>query len=317
MFDWLDLSGLQTSIRNAPQDDFWIWSSVLALASMAAGYGIFHFLHRARIIENTPTSKIRSAVQGYVELIGTGEWLDAKPNIAPLTRQSCTWYSYRIEKKEVTYSSKGGTRTRWRTVESGDSKAFFILEDDTGQCVINPQGAEVYPSAEDVWYGGSHYPESGPDVRGSFFSGGSYRYTEKRMHAGDPLYALGKFITVDNNHPAKLQAELRDLLVKWKEDQASLLQRFDTNSDGKIDMQEWTAARDVAQQEVLKQRLQRAVEPVTHMLIRTDSRRQPFILSVEAQLKMVKRFRIYASLCSILFILGGPFYIWSLFVRLS
>lgn len=316
MLDWIDLSGLQASIRNAPPDDFWIWSTVLGIASLAAGYGIFHFLHRARIIENTPTSKVRSAVQGYVELIGTGEWLDQKPNIAPLTRQHCTWYSYRIEKKEVTHSSKGGTRTTWRTVESEDSKAWFVLEDDTGLCVVNPDGAEVYPSVEDIWYGSERFPGSGPHESHSFFSSGSYRYTEKRMHAGDPLYALGKFVTVDNNHPSILSTELRDLLVQWKEDQASLLQRFDSNGDGKIDTQEWALARDVAQREVMKRRLQRAVEPVTNMLVNTGSRRQPFILSVEPQTQMVKRFRIFAGLCSMLFVIGGPFYIWSLLVRL-
>lgn len=44
-----------------------IFSIVIALTLFSL---MFYYLKRARLIEDTPTSRIRSAAQGYVELIG-------------------------------------------------------------------------------------------------------------------------------------------------------------------------------------------------------------------------------------------------------
>ena len=49
---------------------FWSLLSVLSALALLALYFAFRNLHRARLIEDTPTSRIRSAHQGYVELIG-------------------------------------------------------------------------------------------------------------------------------------------------------------------------------------------------------------------------------------------------------
>ncbi len=38
----------------------------------------------------------------------------------------------------------------------------------------------------------------------------------------------------------------RELLARWKHDQAGLLRRFDHNHDGQIDAQEWESARAAA-----------------------------------------------------------------------
>ena len=85
--------------------------AILALALVVlTGVGFFvwkkSFQH-ARVMEDMPTSKVRSAAQGFVELAGVQHPLDATPLLAPLTHHPCTWWSYVIEKKQRSSSSRG------------------------------------------------------------------------------------------------------------------------------------------------------------------------------------------------------------------
>ena len=41
---------------------------------------------------------------------------------------------------------------------SGASTALFLLDDGTGQCEVDPEGAQVYPQGGDVWYGHDEWP---------------------------------------------------------------------------------------------------------------------------------------------------------------
>ena len=76
----------------------------LALASLRAG---FSGLRRTRHIEDVPTARVRSAHQGYVELIGTAHTMNGEPIIAPLSNTSCCWYRSRASPASTT---SGGTR---------------------------------------------------------------------------------------------------------------------------------------------------------------------------------------------------------------
>ena len=73
--------------KSGPADDFWLWAIGLLIAAIVGFLISFITLHRKRIIEDTPTSKIRSAAQGYVELIGYGQLMEGQPIVAPLTEQ--------------------------------------------------------------------------------------------------------------------------------------------------------------------------------------------------------------------------------------
>mgnify|MGYP006966890906 CR=1 FL=1 len=67
-------------------------------------YLCFRYLYRYGVIEDTPTSKIRSAAQGYTELEGTANLLPGEPVYAALTQQLCPWFDYKIEKRTSHYS---------------------------------------------------------------------------------------------------------------------------------------------------------------------------------------------------------------------
>lgn len=320
MFDWFSLASWKAEIINADTMEFMIWLIFAIIIAGISGFGIFRNVRRARIIEDTPTSKIRSAVQGYVEIIGSGQYFNKTPVIAPLTLSECIWYEFKIEKKEVRHTSKG-TQTHWRTVESKTSPDFFKLIDETGHCVVNPNGAEVHPESEDSWYGHSRWPNKASVINArkkSFFNVGDYRYTEKRIHHGEDLYALGSFRTVSSDADMQgIKQSVARLLKIWKNQQEQLLKKFDTNQDGEIDLNEWENVRKAAYDKVMRDKLEKAVEPVTNLLEKTSQRYQPFILSTKPQKELSRRFRIFAALSLAVFVIVAPLLIWMLLVRFS
>ena len=184
-------------------------------------------LRRRRAIADTPTSRIASAAQGYVELSGRGKALDFPPLLSHLTALPCLWYRYQVEER--------GSNDKWRTVSSGESEVAFLLEDGSGRCVIDVENAEILSSHKEHW------------------TNGRFRHTEWKLLINDPIYAIGEFRTLGGSR-IELDAnrDLNDLLADWKKDRHDLLRRFDLNKDGELDMQEWALARQAARREVSK-----------------------------------------------------------------
>lgn len=306
-----------------PQGKFWFWVITLCLLALAALYFTFRNLLRARIIEDTPTSRIRSAHQGYVELSGEAAAMQGEPILSPLTKTPCCWFRYTIERK----GDKG-----WRKVKSGNSEGLFLLRDDTGDCIIDPEGAEVSPNEKNVWYGASSFPTTGPadtfsadrgmhgtlGLRVSFSgSGGNYRYTEETIYPGDRLYAIGLFNSFgEADRMAMRQDLIKARLSQWKADHATLLKRFDRDADGEIDMVEWEVARRTAKREVTKEQMLEDQQPL-HTLSQTNSRRRPFLLSAYPEYNLVKRFRYFAigAICG--FFMFGSIAAWMFTTRFA
>jgi hypothetical protein len=240
------------------------------------------------------------------------------PILAPLTGTRCTWYSFKVEEKREHYDSRGNRKTSWHTINSGISDELFLIRDETGECVIDPEGAEVTPSANDVWYGDTPTWSFGrPTEKRGFFSTGRYRYTEKRIHPVDSLYAIGLFQSMGGGHDLpNTREEVRQLLSSWKRDAEGLLARFDADGDGRIDMQEWDAARHAAHREVKAQQRERAGGPATHLMSKPRNSRRPYILSVLPQDILARRYRRFAGGSLFAFLLAGALSTWLLTVRL-
>jgi len=141
---------------------------------------------RVRHLQDTPTSRIRSAAQGYTELVGVLGAASESPLFAPLTGEPCLWWRYCIEEYRAS-----GKRSSWAVIERGESEGWLRLTDATGECLIDPRGAEVLPAWRRRWTGDRRHPRGG--ARGGLLQllgmGSRYRYTEERLHAGEPLYA--------------------------------------------------------------------------------------------------------------------------------
>lgn len=308
------VNDIAASIRSMQPDDFWLATIFGILLCLGSFWWWFRSLKRARLIEDTPTSKCRSAAQGYVELIGMQVMMPGEPIKAPLTGRRCTWWAYEIEEKRTSYSN-GKRRTRWVTIESDTSGELFLIRDDTGECVIDPDHAEVHESAKDSWYGNSRRPANTPKT--SSFFGGRYRYTERRMHDGDKLYAIGLF-TTRNSHHSLLEKgrETAALLAQWKQEQHSLLNRFDANKDGQIDLQEWEAVRKAAEQEIDRRASERALQPDLNLML-TPPDGRPYILSTVPERDLTRKFRWMASGGLAGFLLFGAGATFMLIVRLG
>lgn len=319
MFEALIPREWAASLLALEAPEFWLLALFTLSIAAAAFYGVFRNLHRARLIEDTPTSRVRSAPQGYVELDGTAELMANGEIHAPLTGTRCTWFAFQVEKKTQYYDSKGRRHSSWRTIESGTSEGLFLLVDETGECVIDPEGAEVTPSVNEVWYGHSpHWSGGRPQGRGGMFSSGDYRYTEKRIQPADPLYAIGQFRTVGGANEAPDSREaLRETLNRWKQNQAVLLKHFDQDGNGAIDLDEWEQVRKAAVQVVAHQQAVQASGPVTHVMSRPESARRPYILSVLPQATQARRYRIYSTLALVAFLFAGALATWMLALRLT
>jgi hypothetical protein len=302
-----DISG---SIIRAEPHEFGLSIAALVAIALFSFWAAFNNLRRARVIEDTPTSRIRSAAQGFLELQGVAELMDGQPILAPLTGTRCAWYRYKIEKHQ-----RSGKSRNWVVKEQGTSDELFLLRDDTGECVVDPEGAKVTPSGKDIWYGDSERPVGGPAGAQRWFGGNRYRYSEWRILAGDPLYAIGYFHTQSSaaDMPSTA-AEVRELLREWKRDAAAMRQ-FDANGDGQIDMQEWDAAQQAARKLVVAAQHERATEPGVDLLRQPDNRQQPYLLSVLPESDMVRRFHWIVRGSMVAFFLCGIAAVWAMKVR--
>jgi len=282
---------LQT-LAQGPADDFWIITGIL----IAAGMGLFatglHWLRRGRLFEDTATSRIRSAAQGYVELEGRAQLMPGDPIVAPLTGGRCCWWRTQVEYRDH------ARKRDWTVLSRELSGALFHLSDDSGTCVVNPDGAKVIPSKREVWYGPLARPPWGPKMGQGILrrTTAKYRYTEERLDIDTPLYAIGLFRTHRGAEATEDPREqVRELLVKWKKD-ARMMALFDTDGDGRVDSQEWEGARKLARERVQEKSLQEMPgEDVLVLGKPADSR--PYILSALAQTQLAQRDRRRALLC--------------------
>jgi hypothetical protein len=275
-------------------DDFWFWLLTLVVAVIGGGAAALRWLRIARLIEDTPTSRVRSAAQGYVELAGRGLPLDGTKNPAPLTQRPCVWWRYRISKK-TERGSGSGRRQSWKTVASGTSALPFRLDDATGQCIVQPDGAEVVAGESTTWYGDTPWPAGSPADGLMQFRGRHYRYVEERIYEHERLYVLGGFRSSAAAAATGDPTAAASLLAKWKQDQPALLARFDSDADGRIGLEEWEQAREAARQAVSLDRASRPLPATLHVLGQPDGD-QLFLIAALPPGDLARHYRRKAGL---------------------
>ncbi len=235
--------------------------AVLSVFTWASAY------RRARAISDTPTSRIASAAQGYTELRGIGRPLGGTPLLSPLSSLPCLWFRYQVERKDK--------QNRWVNDSSGESDASFLLNDSSGECLVDPEGAEMQVSRKDSW------------------TRGDYRYTEWLLLERSPIYALGEFTTrgsvdleLDSNEDVKA------LLAEWKNNPAELQKRFDLDQDGQINAQEWELARAQAKREVATMHRE-ARNNVEVSILRAPTDGRLFLISDLDESKLEGKYRLW------------------------
>ena len=251
--------------------DAWAHRVILPAVAVLALVAWMLSLRRLLVIGGTPTSKIASAAQGYVELIGRAV---AHPGGSLRSRYSllpCVWYQYTIEQRE-----RDG---KWHRIESGRSEDSFLLDDGSGICLIDPENAEVLPRNTET------------STRGS-----DWRCRESLILPRDQVYAIGEFSTIGGELAnLDLERDVGELLATWKRDKLALLARFDLDKDGQIGEKEWMLARAQARRDVRKTHNEIRSQPGTHMLHQPRDGRLFLISNIDAA-RLEWRYKCWAWL---------------------
>jgi hypothetical protein len=113
--------------------------TVLSCVAIAGGlyffFTGFRLLARKRLLLSTPTSKIRSAALGLVEVNGVVAGPYTMP--APITGKPCFLYH------TTAWEQRGGKRDEWEKVADETLHLPFFIDDSTGQLLIEPLGADL------------------------------------------------------------------------------------------------------------------------------------------------------------------------------
>jgi hypothetical protein len=277
-------------------------------AAMLALFALFRFfvrLRRDRLVADTPAARIRSAAQGYVKL--TGRALPAGPAAAaaPLSSRPCVWWAYEVAEEQR--DSKGNAH--WHTVESAASVELFALVDDDGsRCLVGPVSAEITPTVRNVWYGTGSRPAGLPPDSSPLLHTGGWRYTERLLGVGERLCVMGELRS--HSEVGDVDAAATAKLHEWKQDQRSLLARFDLDHDGKLDAAEWEAARLAAVRDSQTQTLQSAIS--RESVISEPVNGEPFLIAPLSASQLEKREQLFAGLYFLLGLIGVIVCAWAI-----
>jgi hypothetical protein len=256
------------------------WQISFALVGLTSFWAWYANLKRYRTVADTPTSRIASAPQGYVELVGRGRQPPGDGLISPISGLPCLWYRYRVERKNG---------DRWEHVESAVSHDTFGMDDGSGNVLVDPDGAEILTSHKQV------------------STSGGYRKTEWTLIEGETIYVIGEHVTLGGpNAVLDKKADLATLLAEWKADKTALLARFDADRDGEISLEEWEHARKTASDEVDHAHLEIRLKDGVH-LVRKPVHGRPFLIANREVTALVRHFRLWSwvHLALIMAVLAG------------
>ncbi|WP_147321280.1 hypothetical protein [Rhodoferax lacus] len=242
------------------------WLLCLGLVAFISVLAWLSALYRLRTLRNTPVSTVASAAQGYVELSGRGQHFCDPPLYSQLRGRPCLWCRYLVEEEEG---------DEWRTVDRGETSASFMLRDHTGECVVDPESAEIVTRHKDRW------------------TDQNMRYTEWVLIEQDVLRVVGQFRTQGGaSEPFDTRAELGEMLAAWKQDMPRLLARYDLDRDGLLLGDEWESVRCDALRAVVQLRTSRQQQPETHLVGRPPDGAL-FLISNMPHDKLLRRYLLW------------------------
>ena len=184
-------------------------SSVFAALAVTGGPALFVSGFRdfrlKRLIQNTPTSRIRSMAMGLAEVNGAIECRSMVS--APCSGRACEgWNVY------VSFRSR---RNHWTVVHRATSGHPFFLRDETGLALVQPRGADckVNFAVEEVCAGvalpdvyAQYLATLGP--RQYLWRPGMLRFRERVLQEGERVYVLGTATPPAQAHTVSVGEEI-------------------------------------------------------------------------------------------------------------
>jgi len=167
-----------------------IAASIGLLAGPVMFWRGFKHMRTCRLIENTPTARIRSMAMGVVELNGK---VEARSHLtAPFSGRPCAHW-------QVEIAVRGKRRGSWSVIHRNHSGNPFYLEDDTGIALVYPQGSDCRVRfGTDEECSGFNLPEvyadyvrENPGALGPLNRLAWLRFRERTLEDGMQVYVLG------------------------------------------------------------------------------------------------------------------------------
>lgn len=305
LFGWGVLAGMALSEGTAGGFlrrygfDNGLLPALLAVILLAAG---LRSLRLKRLIENTPTSRIRSLAMGLVELHGRTR--RAYALVAPMTQTPCVWYRVRRYRRR---RNPRNNQSVWQLTGVQDSGHVpFLLDDGTGLVRVEPGGAQVRAGRREEGFPGQGNilleRTAAVDV--------DEKWVEERIDEGTRLYVLGSAAPLRAARQP-LRERLIARLRRIKSD-PSQMRRFDLDGDGRVDEQEWQEARTRVERELLEESLAAGTAPnrLKAVIGRGQRRGLPFVIAEtpsEARLTRGLAWRGYGLVAA-----AGGVFVWAL-----
>ncbi|HWA12053.1 MAG TPA: hypothetical protein VHA15_03095 [Burkholderiales bacterium] len=247
------------------------WGTELWLG-FASLTGLFLWQHGMRLrtlVRAIPTSRVATAAQGYVELVGTAR--NARRHF-PDAPEFHLW-------KRTQFASRS---SQWRVfpfnlfyiVHSVDTtQEPFCVADDSGSALVLPAGAEVLCARREVEYDGDR------------------KVVREHILEGDPLYVLGEFRTEREQVDVAVLTER--LLNDWRMDRGQA-RRFDADRDGHLSGRELMAMHEAAREAAQRASADATAGEGVHMVGRGDGSRR-FVISSLPPDRLAGRYHGYLA----------------------
>ena len=176
---------------------FFIFSAIIFFLGIGLFILGFIWLKQKRLIENIPTSKIRSIAMGLVEIFGEVVSLKEHNMKSPFSQNDCVYYKYTVEEYR-----RSGKHSHWVTIKKGEERRHFYLKDETGSVLVDPKDAKIVIPMDNEFNSsfGRDPPDSvkqflqAEDIRFEGFIFGinkTMRYREYFIAPRDKLYIMG------------------------------------------------------------------------------------------------------------------------------
>ncbi|MBT4352826.1 hypothetical protein HOD20_09920, partial [archaeon] len=143
-----------------------------------------------KLIENTPTSKIRSIAMGPIEIYGKVLENENDLITTPFSKKRAAYCYWTIEEYK-----KQGKHSKWVKIKKGSLGKYFYVQDNTGTVLVDPNRANIdipidYETKNLNEKIKSSLKEMGIPHKGLIFNR-SLRFREYYLIQNDKIYVMG------------------------------------------------------------------------------------------------------------------------------
>lgn len=271
---------------------------IISAALMTLGFilDFFKLSKLKHLINDLPTSKLRSVSAGLVEVKGkiTGKQVF----ISPISGAECVFFRYRKYKKVRTRNKE-----YWSVSEIGEgipSKCY--IDDGTGIIALNLKNAEIKVKSPENYT--STYKEMEAGFVPSFFS--NVKYEEEIIQTGESVYVIGTAV------PERRSIQFGEFLSEAKKNQINVA-RFDIDGNGILDQQEWELAVPELRNDFRKKVLDNGQS--YGLILDKDKDSNLLIVATEREEKILSKIKWRVPVYLVLGILSFVFLIFSIILN--